>query len=341
MAFAALGTAFTTYVLPAAASYGVNKMLGGSSSGGGGGGGGGGAPAYIDPELVRSGMMQGTETQQRNLGNLYGKYDTLGEQMGVMGRGAYGAGMDMLGQGGDVFGRAGGVLDKGMGAMDKGFGFLDQAGGLLEGTSPILTAMRQQQAESLGDVGAQQGMQQNRMLASRGMGMGGMKQALGRDRTSQLGEQARKGLLGIQQYGLQAGQGFGQLGANVLGQGANIAGVGSGLYGQAANMYGKGLQGMGLGATFGAQQRGAIGGAQGVTNNMLDLITGANAAATQQMAANAGYSYDASQQSAANRQQSADYWGQQAGNLVSGVVEGWNQPQDIMSYPSANSSGGA
>ena len=54
-------------VLPAAASavvgYGVNKALGG----GGGGSGTAAAPAYIDPDLVRTQMMDGTSQSMGRL----------------------------------------------------------------------------------------------------------------------------------------------------------------------------------------------------------------------------------------------------------------------------------
>jgi len=95
---------------------------------------------------------------------------------------------------------------------------------LMSGKSPILDAMRLQQSQSLADVGAQQNRQQNSALAARGMGGGGLSSILGQSTANTMGEQSRKGLLGIQEYGLKAGnqmsqtaQGWGDMGANALG----------------------------------------------------------------------------------------------------------------------------
>jgi hypothetical protein len=195
-----------------------------------GGGGNQYKPDYLKPDDVRASMLSGTGTQRTNLGNLYGQMQGVGE------------------------GLAGGATS----AMTSGQGFLDQAQGLMGGTSPILQAMRQQQAGQLGDIGGQQMMQQNRAMSARGMGGGGLSDILGMKTTSALGEQSRQGLLGIQQYGLQAGQGFGQLGGQMFGQAAGL--------GQAAT--------------------GAFRGARGTQQDLLSLQTGANEAATNQMAAN-------------------------------------------------------
>tara|TARA_Y100000310_G_scaffold128009_1_gene127164 strand:- start:177 stop:836 length:660 start_codon:yes stop_codon:yes gene_type:complete len=95
---------------------------------------------------------------------------------------------------------------------------------MMQGKGPILDAMRLQQSEELDDIGAGQNLAQSRALSARGMGRGGLASVLGSKTTSSLGEQSRKGLLGIQQYGLQAGnqmsqtaQGWGDMGANALG----------------------------------------------------------------------------------------------------------------------------
>ena len=234
-----------------------------------GGGGKQYEPEYLNKEDVRTSMLSGTGDQVTNLGNLYG---------GMEGVGA---------------GLAGGATS----AMTSGQGFLDQAQGLMGGTSPILQAMRQQQGQQLGDIGGQQMMQQNRAMSARGMGGGGLSDILGMKTTSALGEQSRQGLLGIQQYGLQAGQGFGQLGGQMFGQAAGL--------GQAAT--------------------GAFTGARGTQQDLLSLQTGANEAATNQMAANFEAEQKYKQQQAA--QQSA--FGGGLGGLVGkafgqfGQGQGW------------------
>ena len=187
-------------------------------------------PEWLSPQSVRNQMLQGTEQQRTNLGDLYGDYRGL----------------------------AGQLQGQGQGAFTRGTGFLNQANQLMSGTSPILEAMRQQQSQQLGDVGSMQMMGQNRAMAARGQGGGGLSSILGTKTTSALGEQSKQGLLGIQQYGLQAGQGFGQLGSQMYGQAAGL--------GQAAS--------------------GAFSGARGTQQDILQLQTGANAAAANQMAAN-------------------------------------------------------
>jgi hypothetical protein len=214
-------------------------------------------------------MLQGTEGQQENLGQLYGDYRGLGGDLRSQGRQAF----------------------------NRGTGFLNQAQGLMGGTSPILQAMRQRQSEQLGDVGGQQMMQQNRAMAARGIGGGGLSDILGMKTTSALGEQAQQGLLGIQQYGLQAGQGFGQLGSQMYGQAAGL--------GQASSS--------------------AFGGARGTQQDMLSLITGANAAAANQMAANNEATNRYNAQQFAQRSQ----FGGNIGGLIGqgfgqyGATKGW------------------
>jgi len=95
---------------------------------------------------------------------------------------------------------------------------------MMQGKGPILDAMRLQQSEALADVGAGQNLAQSRALAARGMGGGGLSSVLGSKTTNTLGEQSRQGLLGIQDYGMKAGnqmsqtaQGWGDMGANALG----------------------------------------------------------------------------------------------------------------------------
>ena len=121
-----------------------------------GGGGKQYKPEYLDPGKVRSEMLSGTGEQVSNLGDLYGGMSGLGT------------------------GLAGGATS----AMAAGQGFLGQAQGLMGGTSPILQAMRQQQGQQLGDIGGQQMMQQNRAMAARGMGGGGLSDILGTKTTS-------------------------------------------------------------------------------------------------------------------------------------------------------------
>lgn len=111
---------------------------------------------------------------------------------------------------------------------ETGRNFLRKSSELMSGQSPILAAMRQQQAGQLGDIGAQQNMQQSRALAARGMGGGGLRSALGQGTAAQLGEQASQGLLGIQKYGLEAGAQMGQLGMEGLaGQGNALGSLGA------------------------------------------------------------------------------------------------------------------
>jgi|10_taG_2_1085330.scaffolds.fasta_scaffold01182_5 hypothetical protein len=213
-------------------------------------------PQYLDPGKVRSEMLEGTGEQRANLDSLYRRGAMSGDRL------------------------SGGARS----ALGYGRGFLDQAQGLMGGTSPILQAMRQQQAQQLGDIGGQQMMQQNQALSARGMGGGGLSNILGMKTTSAMGEQARQGLLGIQQYGLQAGQGFGQLGGQMFGQAAGL--------GQAAS--------------------GAYAGARGTQQDVLQLQTGANTAAANQMAAN----FEAQQKYQAQQAAQKSAFGGQMGGLI-------------------------
>lgn len=153
---------------------------------------------YLNPNTIRENMLQGMPTGE--FGALAGQYgQRAGEQFGMQSQ-LFGQGM-----------------------------------GLMQGDSPILEAMRRQQGQQLGDIGSQQMRQQNQALAARGMGGGGLSDILGQKTTSALGEQSRQGLLGIQQYGLQAGstmtgqaQGFGQLGMQgMTGQGNALGSLGA------------------------------------------------------------------------------------------------------------------
>ena len=120
--------------------------------------------------------------------------------------------------------------DRAQTSFDRSGELYGQSQELLTGQSPILTAMRQQQSQALSDVGSQKNRQVQETLAARGMGGGGLSGALGMEATSQLGEQARQGLMGIQQYGLEAGSKlggmastWGQLGGDLMsGQGQAI-----------------------------------------------------------------------------------------------------------------------
>jgi len=153
---------------------------------------------YTDPNTIRSNMLQGMPT---------GQFGALAGQFGA--------------QAGRQFGMQSQLFGQGM--------------GLMQGDSPILEAMRRQQGQQLSDIGSQQMRGQNQALAARGMGGGGLSGILGQKTTSALGEQSRQGLLGIQQYGLQAGtamtgqaQGFGQLGMQGLqGQGNALGSLGA------------------------------------------------------------------------------------------------------------------
>lgn len=158
--------------------------------------------------------------------------------------------------------------------MGRSGQFLDQAYGMATGDSPVLDAMRAQQRQALGDVGAQQTQAMNQQMAARGMGGGGLRNVLGAMNAGAMGEQARQGLLGIQQYGLQAGTQLGQLG--------------TGIAGQAAGMGQLGMAGMA--------------GSQSAYGDVASLQAQANQAATQQKAANiqAENQY-AAEKAAANR----------------------------------------
>ena len=159
---------------------------------------GGSQWGYLDPNSVRENMLQGMPT---------GQFGALASQYGR--------------RAGQQFGMQSQLFNQGM--------------GLMQGDSPILQAMRQQQGQQLGDIGSQQMRGQNQALAARGMGGGGLSGILGQKTASTLGEQSRQGLLGIQQYGLQAGstmtgqaQGFGQIGMQGLaGQGNALGSLGA------------------------------------------------------------------------------------------------------------------
>lgn len=142
---------------------------------------------YIDPAEIRKDMMTGMSGYVTGFDNLADTY--------------------------------GGQADSAFGLADK---YSGMASGLLSGDSPILDAMRRQQSQALGDIGAQKDMQQGRALAARGMGGGGLRQALSANTASQLGEQASQGLLGIQKYGLEAGKGIGQLGQQMYSTGSDL-----------------------------------------------------------------------------------------------------------------------
>tara|TARA_Y100000310_G_C20548364_1_gene746764 strand:+ start:351 stop:1055 length:705 start_codon:yes stop_codon:yes gene_type:complete len=155
---------------------------------------------YVDPTQVRANMLEGMNPTIQGLTGLGGEYGTQAGQQ-----------FDMQGQ---LFG---------------------QGMGLMQGDSPILQAMRQQQAGALADVGAQQNLQQNRALAARGMGGGGLSNILSQKTASTMGEQSSQGLLGIQKFGLEAGgqmaqlgQGYGQVGMQGLqGQGNALGSLGA------------------------------------------------------------------------------------------------------------------
>ena len=218
---------------------------------------GGSQWGYLDPNSVRENMLQGMPTGE--FGALAGQYgQRAGQQFGMQSQ----------------------LFNQGM--------------GLMQGDSPILEAMRRQQGQQLGDIGGQQMMQQNRAMAARGMGGGGLSDILGMKTTSALGEQSRQGLLGIQQYGLQAGQGFGQLGGQMFGAAAGLGQAGIG----------------------------AFRGAQGTQQDLLSLQTGANEAAANQMAAN----FEAKQKYAAQQAAQKSAFGGKVGGLIGQGVSaymGW------------------
>ena len=92
-----------------------------------------------------------------------------------------------------------GNLSNTMGGLAQGF---------LSGQSPILQQQREQMMQGIGDMTSQQGVAQNRMLAQRGMGGGGMRAGLNTGAQGAAGEQMRKGLLGIAGQGMQQGVGM-------------------------------------------------------------------------------------------------------------------------------------
>lgn len=115
-------------------------------------------------------------------------------------------------------------------SFDRSGELYGQSQQLLTGKGPILAAMRKEMRQGISGQAAQQGMQQNRALAARGMGGGGLSNILGAQNTAAAGEQVSKGLLGVQQYGLEAGKtlggmasSWGQLGGDLMtGQGQAI-----------------------------------------------------------------------------------------------------------------------
>jgi hypothetical protein len=76
----------------------------------------------------------------------------------------------------------------------------------------------------LGDAEAGVVANQNAALASRGIGQGGLANLLGSAASNRTGEQARQGMLGIQQQSLGAAGQFGGLATNALGTAGNIFG---------------------------------------------------------------------------------------------------------------------
>lgn len=203
-------------------------------------------PKMFGADQVRNSMLQGQGDYMQSMRGLSGTYgDQAATQFGYQG--------DMMGRSGQ---------------------FLDQASDLMSGEGPILDAMRQRQRQSLGDIGNQQTQAMNQQMAARGVGGGNLRGVLGSMNAGAMGEQSRQGLLGIQQYGLQAGQGFGQLGA--------------GLAGQAQGFGQLGMQGL-------AGQQSAYG-------DVASLQAQANSAATQQQAANIqAQNQYAAEKAAANR----------------------------------------
>ena len=156
-------------------------------------------------------------------------------QLGAQTAGQLGGFQNLAGQLQGQAGRLGGTADTAFG----------QAQGLMSGESPILQAQRQQMLQGVGDLGAQQSQQQNRMLAQRGLGGGGLRGALAGNQSA-LGEQARKGLLGIAGQGMQMGMGmFGQglqaqqAQTSALGQSGQALQGGVGALSAAGGMYGQ------------------------------------------------------------------------------------------------------
>jgi len=206
-------------------------------------------PKQFSPEDVRASMLYGMDgdngymAQMNKLGDTYG--DQATNQFGYQQQ-----------------------------AMGYGTRFLDQAQGLMAGQSPILDAMRSQQRQDIGDAAMQSTQNMNQQMAARGMGGGGLRNVLGNINTGAAGEQIRKGLLGIQQYGLQAGAQMGNLGIGAMQQA-------------------QGFGGLGLNA---------MGGQQSAYGDVASLQAQANQAATQQEASNiAGMNQYRADKAAANR----------------------------------------
>ena len=131
---------------------------------------------YIDPNRIREATQEGMQPYQRSFGGLSYQY---GQRAGQL--------------------------------FDRSQGYFDDAEGLISGDSPILQAMRQQMSQQISTGAAQQGRQQQQALAARGMGGGGLADVLSSQNQALAGQQMAEGLLGIQKYGLDAGQGLGQL----------------------------------------------------------------------------------------------------------------------------------
>lgn len=118
------------------------------------------------------------------------------------------------------------------GLGDIGQYSLTQAQNLMDPNSQYNQQQRQMTMQGLSDQGQGLVMGQNRALAARGMGGGGLSGILGASSQNRVGEQAIRAMMGLQQQ--------------QIGQGSNLLGISSGAYGQMGQLSGaesgRGLQ---------------------------------------------------------------------------------------------------
>ena len=93
-----------------------------------------------------------------------------------------------------------------------GMNFGNIANQMLSGQGSYFDAQRQAGSQQIADASANQLQQQNAMMASRGMGGGGLRSLMDATSASQVGEQTSKFNLGLQQQGFQQAGTFANLG---------------------------------------------------------------------------------------------------------------------------------
>tara|TARA_R100000458_G_C8273785_1_gene248665 strand:- start:197 stop:757 length:561 start_codon:yes stop_codon:yes gene_type:complete len=93
-----------------------------------------------------------------------------------------------------------------------GMNFGNIANQMLTGQGSYFDAQRQAGSQQIADASANQLQQQNAMLASRGLGGGGLRSLMDATSATQVGEQTSKFNLGLQQQGFQQAGTFANLG---------------------------------------------------------------------------------------------------------------------------------